>query len=189
MVEFAVIETQWGLFGFVARDDPGAPGLLATYSPSTESKIRSRIAEDWPDAKEQAALLPRFKKAVLAFYSGTPVEFDVDIDLRRFSEFQQAVLDACRRIPYGKTASYADLARAAGRPGAARAAGSTMARNPMPIVIPCHRVVRADGGIGGFSSARGVSEKQQLLDMERDATADPIRKQMEKRVLAGHGFA
>lgn len=188
MVGFAVIETQWGPFGFVARDSP-EPGLLATYSPSTESKIRERIAEDWPDAQEQAALLPRFSKAVAAFYSGTPVEFNVDIDLDRFSEFQQAVLGACRRIPYGKTASYADLARAAGHAGAARAAGSTMARNPMPIVIPCHRVVRADGGLGGFSSARGVSEKQQLLDMERGAMDDPQRKRARQRILASQELA
>ena len=188
MVEFAVIETQWGTFGFVARNS-GEAELLATYTPSAEPKIRKRIAEDWPDAQERATLLPRFRKAIAAFYSGTPVEFNVDVDVHRFSEFQQAVLDACRRIPYGQTATYADLARAAGRPGAARAAGSTMARNPMPIVIPCHRVVRTDGGLGGFSSVRGVGEKQQLLEMEQAAMDEPTRKRARQRILAGQELA
>ena len=175
MIEFAVIETQWGPFGFVAADDR----LLATVTPSTERKVRKRIAEAWPEATERANLLPRFRKAVVAFYSGTPIEFDVDVDLSRFSEFQQAVLHACRRIPYGKTASYADLARAAGRPGAARAAGSTMARNPMPIVIPCHRVVRADGHIGEYG-AGGPEAKRAVLHAEGIDTAGLER-------LAGRG--
>ena len=100
------------------------------------------------------------------YFAGKPTKFAVDIDFTDHPPFREAVLRACRRIPYGKTASYADLARAVGKPRAARAVGTAMAHNPVPLVIPCHRVVRSDGSLGGFSTPRGVKEKKRLLLLE-----------------------
>ena len=72
----------------------------------------------------------------------------------------------CRKIPYGKTLSYGQLAAKAGRPGAARAVGNHMAGNRTPIIVPCHRVLPSGGGLGGFSAAGGVALKRRLLEME-----------------------
>ncbi|MBU0617216.1 MAG: MGMT family protein, partial [Planctomycetes bacterium] len=76
----------------------------------------------------------------------------------------------CRRVCYGQTRSYKQLAEQLGRPGAARAVGTAMSRNPCPIVVPCHRVVRSDGSLGGFSGPDGVNTKHRLLQMEAAAS-------------------
>ncbi|MGD9645974.1 MAG: methylated-DNA--[protein]-cysteine S-methyltransferase [Pirellulales bacterium] len=83
--------------------------------------------------------------------------------------FARRVLDACRRIPYGQTRSYAQLAAAAGSPGAARAVGTVMAKNKFPLIIPCHRVVGSQGKLGGFSAPGGLEMKQRILDLENRA--------------------
>jgi methylated-DNA-[protein]-cysteine S-methyltransferase len=80
--------------------------------------------------------------------------------------FMRRVYEVVRRIPAGKTLSYGEVAEAAGRPGAARAVGSAMAKNPVCLFIPCHRVVGASG-LGGFSSPGGLAQKRLLLDLER----------------------
>ncbi len=80
--------------------------------------------------------------------------------------FSAKVYDACRRIPYGQTLSYSALAREIGRPEAARAVATAMSRNPVPLVVPCHRVTHADGRVGGFSAAGGEALKRRLLDLE-----------------------
>lgn len=81
------------------------------------------------------------------------------------TEFQRAVWRAMAAVPYGETRSYAQLARAAGRPRASRAVGSACGRNPLPIVVPCHRIVTSDGQLGGYSG--GVNIKAELLELER----------------------
>ena len=88
----------------------------------------------------------------------------VDVDLR--TEFAAMVSDCCRQIPPGATLSYADLAVAVGRRGAARAVANVMRTNPVPIIIPCHRVVGRDGKMHGYSAAGGIATKRQLLEME-----------------------
>lgn len=85
------------------------------------------------------------------------------------SNFERAVWAALERVPYGRTCSYAEMATAAGRAGAYRAVGGALGRNPLPIVFPCHRVVRSDGGLGGYIG--GVANKRLLLELERDAVA------------------
>lgn len=161
-MQFTLIETGWGLFGFVARDRR----IVATMLPHGEHAIRDWLHSRFPAAKEVPSLLPGFCRQVRDYFAGKPSRFDVRIDLADHPPFRQAVLEACRRIPFGKTASYSDLARAVGNPAAARAVGGAMAHNPLPLVVPCHRVLRADGSIGGFSSPQGIREKQRLLRLE-----------------------
>ena len=93
-------------------------------------------------------------------------DFDVPLDLRG-TEFQQLAWRALATISGGETASYGEQARRIGRPKAVRAVGSANGRNPVPIVLPCHRVVGSGGGLGGYSGAGGLDTKQFLLDLER----------------------
>jgi methylated-DNA-[protein]-cysteine S-methyltransferase len=101
------------------------------------------------------------------YLMGQVVSFDdYEVDLNAQPPFRRKVLELCRRIPYGETVTYQELARRADNSQAVRAVGSAMSHNPIPIIIPCHRVVRTGGGLGGFSAPDGVSLKQRLLDME-----------------------
>lgn len=90
--------------------------------------------------------------------------FDVPIDLSGLTEFQQAVLGAAAGLGFGEVATYADIARRIGRPGASRAVGNALGRNPVAIIVPCHRVVRTDGTLGGYTG--GLEYKEALLDIE-----------------------
>ena len=98
--------------------------------------------------------------------TGQSVGFDCDLDLNGVTDFRRRVLEVCAKIPRGQTASYADLARAAGNARAVRAVGSAMANNPLPLLVPCHRVIRSDGSLGGFSSPDGLRLKQRMLSLE-----------------------
>ena len=91
------------------------------------------------------------------------------IDWRGLPPFQEKVLQLTYAIPYGSTCTYADLARQLGKPQAARAVGQAEARNPIPLVIPCHRVVGSDGAYHGYGGPGGISTKKWLLEMERAA--------------------
>jgi methylated-DNA-[protein]-cysteine S-methyltransferase len=104
-----------------------------------------------------------FQSAIQAWLDGAP--YAGRIDLSHLSPFAQAVLCACREIPRGETRSYGDLAEAIGKPGATRAVGSALRRNPVPLLIPCHRVVRRDGVIGQYNMG-GPQVKLRLLQIE-----------------------
>ncbi|MGW0890866.1 methylated-DNA--[protein]-cysteine S-methyltransferase [Saccharopolyspora sp. NPDC002578] len=98
------------------------------------------------------------------YFAGRRHEFDVPLDLRLSTGFRRAVLDHLPRIAYGGTESYAQVAAAAGSPRAVRAVGTACATNPLPVVVPCHRVVRSDGSTGGY--AGGPEAKRTLLTLE-----------------------
>ena len=133
-----------------------------------------------PQATEKAALaeldlgqdaarvsFERFDEAVSRirdYFRGKPVDFGDKLDLSAGTEFQKKVWSNCRDIPYGQTRSYGWIAARVGKPGASRAVGNALSKNPIPIIIPCHRVLAADGGIGGFSG--GLPAKRNLLKLE-----------------------
>ncbi len=98
------------------------------------------------------------------YFSGARRSFDLPVDLRLAHGFRRTVLDHLRDIPYGATASYSTVAAAAGSPAAVRAVGSACANNPVPLVVPCHRVVRSDGAMGQYLG--GVETKKVLLSLE-----------------------
>ncbi|MER1994956.1 MAG: methylated-DNA--[protein]-cysteine S-methyltransferase [Arthrobacter sp.] len=101
------------------------------------------------------------------YFAGTRREFDLALDFRLATGFRRTVVEHLPEIGYGATASYAALAALAGNPGAVRAAGTACARNPLPVVVPCHRVVRSDGKIGSYLG--GTEAKAALLAMEAAA--------------------
>ncbi len=100
------------------------------------------------------------------YVAGRRAAFDVPVDLSRVSDFQRRVLLAALQIPRGQVRTYAEVAQAIGRPSAARAVGQALGRNPVPIVVPCHRVLAADGSLRGYSGGGGVATKAQLLKLE-----------------------
>lgn len=130
------------------------------------------------DSRPEDGALPdawgrRFIARVRAYAAGRRVSFrDIAVDFVPTTDFQRRVYALCRRIPHGKTRTYAELATLAGSPGAARAVGNCMARNPVPLVIPCHRVVGAHGRLGGFSAPGGTRAKRALLRLEKGETEE-----------------
>jgi methylated-DNA-[protein]-cysteine S-methyltransferase len=99
-----------------------------------------------------------------SYFGGTRRDFELPIDWRLMRGFRADVLRATARIPFGSVVSYRDVAAAAGSPNAYRAAGNALGSNPVPIVVPCHRVVHAGGGLGGYTG--GLERKQFLLRLE-----------------------
>ncbi|MGS0765144.1 methylated-DNA--[protein]-cysteine S-methyltransferase [Syntrophomonas curvata] len=102
-----------------------------------------------------------------AYYEGAVIEdWEAELKLDAFPRFSRRIMELVRTIPYGQTMTYAEVARAAGQPRAARAVGQVMKRNPLPLIVPCHRVV-ASNGPGGFTSSGGVQTKLNMLQWER----------------------
>jgi methylated-DNA-[protein]-cysteine S-methyltransferase len=98
------------------------------------------------------------------YFARRATSFSIPLDLRLTTPFQQRVLGAASRIPFGRVESYGDVARRIGQPGARRAVGTALGRNPIPIVIPCHRVISGDGTLGGYTG--GTDIKRILMDIE-----------------------
>jgi len=107
-------------------------------------------------------------KRLQAYAAGAEDMFlDIETDPGPVTPFRRKVLETCRRIPWGSTLSYGELASRVGCPGAARAVGNCMAKNCIPLVIPCHRVLASGGRLGGYSAPGGLSMKRRLLRLER----------------------
>jgi methylated-DNA-[protein]-cysteine S-methyltransferase len=112
----------------------------------------------------------RLAQRIAAALEGEVDEFtDVEVDLDHLTPFSRRVAAACRRIPWGETRAYGELAAKAGRPAAARAVGRVMSQNRTPLIVPCHRVIASGGRLGGFSAPQGVALKRRLLTLEADA--------------------
>ncbi|MCX5671384.1 MAG: methylated-DNA--[protein]-cysteine S-methyltransferase [Planctomycetota bacterium] len=116
------------------------------------------------DQRQAAAHAAKAEREIIEYLDGRRREFTVPVDMAGLPPFHTRVLRACLRIPYGKTLTYAALAERAGSPRAARAVGQAMARNPLALVVPCHRVVAAGGGLGGYGG--GLDLKRRLLKLE-----------------------
>lgn len=142
-----------------------ARGLCRIEFDGPEEKFLAGLRRKYgvEPAREGAAIEPA-RSQVLEYLAGDRVSFDLALDLEGMSPFHREALAVCASIPYGQTRTYAELARELGKPGGARAVGNAMARNPIPLVIPCHRVLRSDGSLGGFGG--GLSVKRRLLEME-----------------------
>ncbi len=107
------------------------------------------------------------RRQLSEYLAGERTTFDLPIDWSGMTPFQQSVLRATCAIPYGETSTYGAIAREIGRPRAARAVGRAQATNPMPLVIPCHRVLGSDGGLHGYDGPGGVAMKAKLLELEK----------------------
>jgi methylated-DNA-[protein]-cysteine S-methyltransferase len=136
-VDFGVSEA-----GFVARLDPSA-----------------RVERD-------PAALAHIVDQLRAYFADAQFHFDLALDLDQLTSFQRLVLNVVRRIPVGAMWTYGQVAREIDKPGASRAVGQALGRNPVPIVIPCHRVIAGNGKLGGYSGGGGLASKRLLLQLE-----------------------
>lgn len=152
----------------------GAHGLTGVQLPERdEAATRARMAQRFAHCHEGLAPAPvqAAMDAVVALLSGTPREpadlGDIRLDMDGLPPFHQRVYALARRMAPGETTTYGDMARQLGEPGAARAVGQALGANPFAPVVPCHRILAAGGGAGGFSANGGVSTKLRLLLIER----------------------
>jgi len=163
--QYDVFKTQWGWFGVLGCE----AGLVRTQLADTEKDaVKNRLLQGIEGAKQNKTAFSELKTKILDYYQGKSVDFsDVRVYIATFTPFQQKVLTALRMVKYGKTVSYRQLARMAGNPKAARAIGSVMAENPLPLIIPCHRVIKADGTVGMFTATGGTKTKKRMLELEK----------------------
>jgi methylated-DNA-[protein]-cysteine S-methyltransferase len=163
---FTHFRTAWGMV-FVAVTELG---LAATQLGGGQAEWAAALRRRFPGADLRpgdSRELRNAQRQVREYLDGRRKTFRLQIDGRGLSAFQGRVLRAVSSIPYGETRTYGEVAKAAGCAGAARAAGGAVGANPFAPVIPCHRVVSAAGGLGGYSGAGGGRTKKKLLDMER----------------------
>ncbi len=146
----------------LAGDDEGL--TLVSFP---EGSMRREPEPDWIYSEKPFA---EAKRQFDAYFAGTLKAFDLPLKPTG-TEFQLAVLDELTKIPYGTTASYADIARRIGRPKAVRAVGAANGRNPLPIIIPCHRVIGSGGKLTGFGG--GLPTKEALLRLEMENSQFP----------------
>lgn len=163
--KYVIFKTKWGYFGLAGTKS----ALCRTYLPESNSaSLRRRLLKDLPDAEFDENFFKDLQEQIIGYFEGVRVDFSrVPVALDGLSIFSRKVLTACRKVEVGRTVTYAELAKKSGRPGASRAVGGVMARNPMPLIIPCHRVIRTDGKMGGFSAPGGIPLKKKMLKLER----------------------
>ncbi len=155
-------------------DSPFGPLLLAStprglvrvnlpaYDP--EETLEELAAKVSPRVLEAPAKLDEVRRELDLYFEGKLTEFDLPIDWQLTGGFRGKVQRAINRIPYGQTRTYMEMARSAGNERAVRAAGTACGSNPIPIVVPCHRVLRSGGGLGGYGG--GLPMKEALLKLE-----------------------
>ena len=152
---------------FVAASDSG---LLRVSFRHREASFLDELREDTEaDVVRSPARTADIVEQLRDYFAGERRRFDVRLDLRHVSPFQRRVLLAATRVPAGEVVSYGEIARRIGEPGGSRAVGQALGHNPIPIVIPCHRVVAAGGRIGGYTG--GLAIKRKLLRLEGSLAA------------------
>ena len=157
-------------------------------------RCRSATARRWNDASPRSSTAPRPSEpppAVAAaielikrYAEGEEVDFSsVAVDLDGVDQFRRAIYQAARKLDFGETTTYGGLAEAAGHPGKARETGEALGRNPVPLIVPCHRILAAGGKIGGFSAPGGSATKEKLLALEGVQVGPPPAGAEGVRVL------
>ncbi|MDQ3107970.1 MAG: methylated-DNA--[protein]-cysteine S-methyltransferase [Actinomycetota bacterium] len=156
-VRFTYIDSPMGPLLLVGR-----PGVLSGLYLASHERCRTSD----PSWTEDVATFVDVRRQLDEYFAGARVDFELELDLTGGTTFQTEVWQALRGIPFGETISYAELARRISRPAAVRAVGSANGRNPVSIIVPCHRVIGADGSLTGYGW--GTERKAWLLDHERD---------------------
>lgn len=156
--------SELGWMALIGAEDVVLQLVFGHNSPQAAIRaLDAELADDARIGQGHQQLAERLQ----AFAAGERVDFaDVRIDLGPQTDFQRRVVKHCRRIPFGRTLTYGELARRAGSPRAARAVGNTMATNRTPLIVPCHRVVPASAGVGRYSAGEGTRTKLRLLEAE-----------------------
>jgi methylated-DNA-[protein]-cysteine S-methyltransferase len=163
MKYYCVLETKLGFIALTGIDGELTRSTLP--KPARDAALKSLGAGTDDSFVEDCGAFGNLPGRLVGYVDGRRVDFsDVPVDLSGYGKFHAAVLAACQKVPYGELMTYGGLAALAGSKRAARAAGSAMASNNTPIIIPCHRIIASGGCIGGFSS--GLDWKRTLLRLE-----------------------
>lgn len=159
---YDLLSTSMGWVGVVASPR----GIRRTTLPTpTPVEALASLGVDAAGATHRPGVFAHLHRRLEAYFRGEAVEFNDPVDLEKTGPFFSKAWAACKSIPRGETRSYQWLAAQAGQPDASRAAGQAMARNPIPLLVPCHRVVASDGSLCGFGG--GLELKARLLQLER----------------------
>jgi methylated-DNA-[protein]-cysteine S-methyltransferase len=168
---------------YTTADSPFGPLLLAASrkglvrvglpSQDSDELLADLAARVSPRVIEAPAELDEVRRERDRYFEGRLTDFDLPLDWRLTKDFRRDVLRVVNRIPYGQTRSYMEVATRAGNARAVRAAGTACGANPIPIVVPCHRVLRTGGGLGGYGG--GLPMKESLLNLERSLVEKPNR--------------
>jgi methylated-DNA-[protein]-cysteine S-methyltransferase len=166
-VAYATVDSPFGPL-LIAATPRGLVrvNLPASDPEETLEELAERIS---PRVLEAPARLDDARRELDLYFEGKLTEFDLPLDWRLTDGFRKKVQRAIARIPYGQTRTYTDMARSAGNERAVRAAGTACGSNPIPIVVPCHRVLRSGGGLGGYGG--GLPMKEALLALEAAGNA------------------
>jgi methylated-DNA-[protein]-cysteine S-methyltransferase len=177
-VKYTIFKTRWCYFGLAATDN----ALLRTCLPPSScfakakqrgperKKVKLQLLQNFHNSQYEKGLFKALQNQIISYFDGARVNFgDIPIVFDGLSVFTRRILTACRDIGFGQTVSYGRLAKMAGYPGSARAVGGALAKNPLPLIIPCHRVICSNGSLGGFSAPGGVNLKKKLLKLEESS--------------------
>ena len=164
-VAYDVVDTPVGTLVVTATER----GVLTTSYEGEEAVLQRVARQVSPRVLRGGARLDLVRSELDAYFAGRGRGFTVPVDLALTGDFGRAVLRALDGVPYGSTTTYADIARRIGRPTASRAVGRALGANPVCVVVPCHRVLRADGGLSGY--AGGLPAKEALLRLESGGAA------------------
>lgn len=181
---FTLFDTPIGTCSLVWKDSRIVGLRLPEASPAA---TRARIKRRWPEAEEQAAAPPAMQVVidrVLVLLRGERIDLgDVPLDFGEAPEFHQRAYAIARTIPAGQTMTYGEIAKRLGMPHESREVGQAMGKNPVAIIMPCHRVLGADGKMGGFSANGGVATKRRILEIEGAAavSAGPLFAGLDRR--------
>ena len=175
MVKYDSVRTPIGVV-FVAMSDRGVCDV--TFGKTSEAAYLRHLSR-WASqvARDHGAVAPALEE-LDAYFTGRRRGFSVPVDVRDVSDFTARVLRETRRIPFGELRSYGEIARRIGSPMASRAVGGALGRNPVPVIVPCHRVIAHDGRLGGFTG--GLATKRALLRIE----GHPIEEHRPATLLA-----
>ncbi|MCL6472043.1 MAG: methylated-DNA--[protein]-cysteine S-methyltransferase [Firmicutes bacterium] len=158
---FNIYRTEWGV-GAAIFSEMGLAGIVFPHS--DEVALEEEIVKNFGKQDYREDLGQDLCSSLGRYFSGERVQFDYQLDYTGVTEFQRKVYETLKAVPYGETTTYKRLAEQCGSPMAARAVGGAMARNPYPVVVPCHRVLKSDGSIGGWSGKRGWKERMLVIE-------------------------
>lgn len=158
---YDIIESELGPL-FAAVTDRGLARI--SFDPEPEVELDRLASLAGPRVMRAPRALDETRRELDDYFAGRRTAFDLDLDLRGLPDFTLRVLEHLAHVPYGQTSTYRDLAGQAGNPRASRAVGMVMNRNPLPIVLPCHRIVGSSGSLVGYGG--GLERKEKLLRLE-----------------------
>lgn len=163
---YQIIDVKKESIGIVWRIFENKPLIEIIFLPCSRNKLVAKIKKEYSETSiAERNINDNIAERILSLYAGSEVNFDYSLlNWSKLTKFSAKVLKQTGKIPRGKVATYSGLAVKIGSPQAARAVGTALANNPFPLIIPCHRVVRTDGSLGGFGG--GIKMKKELLARE-----------------------